>query len=195
MSDVKLPGVLAKVTVGPTEVQIQLPPGQAKKIDAPPPADAFKGQVALGGEAAQLTGQAVGLPLPAAALAVGARQIQNPAQALGQFQAAFAVIKDQLLDRPDLPRDELGQRANEFFTEYAKAFVQTSTGEQPAPPPPLEQREAPAPDRPPERTESQTPAQERSQAEARPERPVTPEQQRALAREFADSLKMLGFQA
>src|SRR3954469_17255189 len=152
MSDLKLPGVQVQVTVGPVEVQAQLPPGQAKKVDAPPPLDAFKGQAALGGEAAQLTGKALGLPLKAAELAVGARQIQDPAQVLGQFQGAYALVKDQLLDRPDLPRGELGQRANEFFTEYAKAFVETATGEQiPAPPPQEQPQQQPAP--PPEQRE------------------------------------------
>ncbi|HEY8210161.1 MAG TPA: hypothetical protein VIG99_21895 [Myxococcaceae bacterium] len=203
MSDVKLPGVQAKVTVGTAaEAQVQLPPGQAKKIDAPPPADAFKAQLPLGGEVAQLTGQAVGFALPAAALAVQAKQIQDPAQAQNAFQGAYLLVKDQLLDHPGLPREDVGQRANEFFTEYAKAFVQTSTGElvqapppqeppQPQPPPPPEQRDGPA------RAEAEPPQQQQAQpqAEARPERPISPEQQRALAREFADSLKMLGFQA
>jgi hypothetical protein len=171
VADLKIPG-------GQVQVQLPtgqaLPPGIAKKIEAPPAppaglADAFKGiaqQAANTGAA--LTGQTVGPPLPAAALAVQAKQIANPGDAQGAFQAAYAVIKDQLLDHPALNKDDLGQRANEFFTEYAQAFVQTAS--EPPPPPPGEQ---PRP----------------------PERPITPEQQQVLAREFADSLKELGFGA
>src|SRR5262245_47972676 len=126
MSDVKIPlGQLGRITVGAGAAGAQA----QVKVDAPPagpqgPLDAFKGQLPLAGEAAQLTGQAEvqGPPIPAFALAGDARQIQNPAEALAKFQAAYAAAREELLDHPELPPDVLGQRANEFFTEFAKAF-------------------------------------------------------------------------
>jgi hypothetical protein len=187
VGDLKIPGAQVQLPAGPAGpaapagAQVQLPLG--KKIDAPPPlggglADAFKGIAQQGAQAtAQLTGQAVGLPLSAAELAVQAKQITNPGDAQGAFQGAYAVIKDQLLDHPALDKDDLGQRANEFFTEYAQAFVQTAS--EPPPPPPPQPGEQPQP-----------PQQQQPQ-----ERPLTQEQQKAMAREFADSLKGLGFGA
>jgi len=181
MSDLKI-GAQVQLPAGNAggEVQVKLPPGLAKKVEAPPAglADAFKGiaqQAANAGAA--LTGQAAGLPLPAAALAVQAKQIGNPADIPGAFHGAFAAIKDQLLDHPALNKEELGQRANEFFTEYAQQFVQTAS--EPPPPPPPQPGEQPQP-----------PPQQQQQ-----ERPLTPEQQKELAREFADLLKSLGFGA
>ena len=185
MADLKIPaGPPGPITVGIGAGGVQV------KVDAPPvapqePVDAFKGEAPPGGETVQLTGQALaqGPALPAFALAGDAKQIQNPAEALEQFQNAFAALKDQLLE-PGLPPDIQGQRANEFFTEFAKAFVETS--EQPQPPPeaqapPPEQRDAAA-ERPPE--QQQAPQERQENAE-----------QRQLAREFADSLKQLGFMA
>src|SRR5437868_13264891 len=182
MSDLKIPGAQVQLPVGNAGAEVQLPPGIAKKIEAPPLAglaDAFKGIAQQGAAAvAQLTGQALGLPLSAAELAVQAKQLTNPAEVQNAFQAAFAVIKDQLLDHPALNKEELGQRANEFFIEYAQQFVQIASEPPPPPPaPPAEQAQSQPlqPEAPP-----QPPPQQQQ------ERPLTQEQQNGLARELAD---------
>jgi len=188
MSDLKIPGAQIQLPVGNAGGEVQLP-AVAKKLEAPPLlpgglADAFKGiaqQAANAGAA--LTGQALGLPLSAAELAVAAKQLGNPADVQGAFHGAFVVIKDQLLDHPALDKEELGQRANEFFTEYAQQFVQTASEPPPPPPPP-----------PGDQVQAQPQPQPEPQQQQQ-ERPLTQEQQKTLAREFADSLKGLGFGA
>src|SRR6185295_5944005 len=180
MSDLKIPGAQIQLPIGNAGGEVQLP-AVAKKLEAPPLlpgglADAFEGIVQQAANAgAALTGQALGLPLSAAELAVQAKQIANPGDVQGAFHGAFAVIKDQLLDHPALNKEELGQRANEFFTEYAQQFVQTASEPPPPPPPPPGDQAQPQP-----QPEPQQPPPQQQQSE----RPLTQEQQNTLAREF-----------
>lgn len=196
MSDVKIPGggVLGGILGG---VGGLATPGPAKPVAVPPPpaqappADGFR-DVPPPPQGGQLTGQGAGLTRAVTELAAQAEQIFTPQDAQPAFQAAFAVVREQLLD-PRLPPDQLGQRANEFFTQFAQKFVQTSAGEnadatsQAESQPEQEASEADTAARDP--AQAQTPDRPPEQ-----QRPITPEEQRNLARQFAESLRELGFE-
>src|SRR5690349_21510076 len=129
MSDVKIPGGLGGVLGGVLSGVGGLTPPVAKPVDAPPlpppPPDGFRG-AQLPTPQGQLTGQAAGLRYAAAELAAKADQIFTPQDAKQAFQAAYAAVREQLLDHPGLLPEQRGERANEFFTQYAKRFVQLS---------------------------------------------------------------------
>lgn len=161
---------------GPGPVILPSVPDAAPKLPdlgnaggLPPPAgDGFQGQGPLS-QAAGTLGHLLGnaqAPAQGPGTLVSPKlpELATPSEVRERFNADYTAASRELLDHPDVDRSQTGARANEFFTQYARKFVETASANP--------------------KTEERAAAQER---------PMTRDQQQASAREFAESLRGLRF--
>jgi hypothetical protein len=113
-------------------------------------------------------------------------ELRTPAEVKERFGADYTAVRRELLHHPAADRREAGARANEFFTQYARQFVQTAAGKPRAEEPPARE------DRSRSKLERLALKAQREEQAAQ-ERPVSRDQQQASAREFAESLREHSF--